>query len=296
MFCSLYHVVMSRSVLAVRFLILISLLFLIGLIWYQAEAINLNHSQNLKVRFLDVGQGDSVYVVTPDGYELLIDGGPSAAVLGKISKYKSFFDRSIDMVLATHYDTDHIGGLVDVLSRYEIDWIIESGATSDTPAAQAFDLAVDNEGAKIIKAQSGQVIKLGAYVTLKIFSPLGDAGNWESNTASAVVQVVYGDIELMLTGDAPLSIEEYLVDYYRSELESEVLKLGHHGSKTSSSENFIKTVAPKYAVVSAGKNNRYGHPHQEVVERVLNNNISLVSTIDSGTITFVSDGKKVWQE
>lgn len=287
---------MSHSILTIRIFVLMTMLLLVGLIWYQSSNASLIDNQTLKVRFLDIGQGDAIYIVTPDGYELLVDGGPSAAVLRMLGKHKSFFDRSIDMVLATHYDTDHIGGLVDVFKRYSVDWIVESGATSDTPAASAYALATEIEGAQIIKAQAGQVIKLGEQVTLRVLSPLGETTNWDSNTASAVIQIIYGEIEFMLTGDAPASIEEYLVSQYGTSLESEVLKLGHHGSKTSSSENFIKAVAPKYAVVSAGENNRYGHPHQEVVERVLKNNISLVSTIASGTLTFVSDGVKVWQE
>lgn len=286
---------MNHRIIKIRIVIL-GLLIGLGVLIYLISLLPHQSQAYLRVSFLAVGQGDAIYIVTPDGFELLIDGGPTATVLRELSKQKNFFDRTIDMVLATHYDTDHVGGLVDVLERYTVDWLIESGAESTTPAAQAFALASAAEGARMVKAQAGQIISLGEYVTLKIISPVGDTSNWESNTASAVVQVVYGDTEFMLTGDAPLNIENYLVDIYGDELESEVLKLGHHGSKTSTSEEFLAAVQPVFAVVSAGKDNRYGHPHPEVVSRVSEKNIQLLSTINDGTITFLSDGARVWQE
>ena len=116
----------------------------------------------------------------------------------------------------------------------------------------------------------------------------------DSNTSSIVVQLRYGDIEFMLTGDAPQAIEEYLVRAYGNQLESEVLKLGHHGSKTASAESWLKIVSPKYAIVSAGKDNSYGHPHSEVVTRMKSLSIPIESTIERGRLTFKSDGDQVW--
>lgn len=284
---------MYRSAAYVRFFILILLLVLTIGIWWLPKGFS--RESVLEVAFLNVGQGDAIYITTPDGHQLLIDGGATAAVLSELAKHRSFFDRSLDMVLATHYDTDHIGGLVDVLKRFKVDWIIESGSSSDTPAASAYKEAVLLEQAKVIKAQAGQNIKLGEHVVLRVLSPQGDTTNWDSNTASAVVQVIYGDIEFMLTGDAPSSIEDYLVQKYGSSLESEILKLGHHGSNTSTSELFLQAVKPDFAVVSAAKDNRYGHPHQAVVNRVLQNNINLLNTADGEPVVFISDGVRVWQ-
>jgi len=243
-----------------------------------------------------VGQGDAIHIVTPDGYELLIDGGPSATVLRELAKGRSPFDHTIDVVLATHPDTDHVGGLVDVLERFQVGMIIESVVDHNALAAKAFDQAAAAEGAQIIAAQAGQKLQLGASTTIRILSPSGDTTNWQSNNASVIVQLIYGDIKFMLTGDAPSSIEDFLVTKYGVSLESDVLKLGHHGSKTSSSELFLEYVQPKYAVVSASIDNRYGHPNPAVLERVTNVESTIVSTAEQGTIVFISDGKAVWIE
>lgn len=287
---------MKRSVHLVRAAVILLLSGMALVVWFPAVTLSTGSSDYLTVSFLDVGQGDAIHVVTPDGYELLVDGGPSSAVLRKLSEGRSFFDRSIDMVVATHPDTDHIAGLVDVLNRYQVDWLIQTAADSNSPAATAFGAAAQVEGANIINAQAGQVFQLGASTTVRILSPQGDTTNWENNTASVVVQIVYGDIEFMLTGDAPISIEEYVAGKYGNSLESEVLKLGHHGSKTSSSEIFLDAVSPEFAVVSAGKDNRYGHPHNEVIKRAGEAGALIVSTAESGTITFQTDGMKVWKK
>ncbi|MBP6881325.1 MAG: MBL fold metallo-hydrolase [Candidatus Pacebacteria bacterium] len=279
----------------VRGTILLALLLLMVIVWWPAAFAAGHHPSNyLTVRFLDVGQGDAIHVETPDGYEMLVDGGPSAAVLRELAKERSFFDRLIDVVVATHPDTDHVAGLVDVFAQYEVDMIVETAAEHDAPAARAFEDAAGTAGARRITAQSGQTIQLGSSTTVRILSPHGDSTDWENNTASVVVQVIYGDIEFMLTGDAPSSIEEYLAGAVGAGLESEVLKLGHHGSKTSTSDKFLTVVQPQYAIVSAGKDNRYGHPHEEVLTRAGFAGARIVSTADQGTVTFESDGQRVW--
>ena len=255
-----------------------------------------NRDGYLTVAFLDVGQGDAIYVETPDGVQLLIDGGPDGAVLRELGEQMPFWDRTLDVILATHPDKDHIGGLVDVLSRYEVDNIIRTENDSDTAVASAFIFSSDEERSALRIVKAGEVIVLGASTTLTVYSPTGDVSNWESNTSSIVAKLKYGEIEFMLTGDAPSGIEYYLVDTYGTALESEVLKLGHHGSKTSTSELFLSKVMPKYAVVSAGKDNRYGHPHTEVMNRVERLGIEVLSTAELGAIVFKSDGEKVWNE
>ncbi|MCA9359331.1 MBL fold metallo-hydrolase [Candidatus Kaiserbacteria bacterium] len=252
--------------------------------------------QNLVVRFLDVGQGDSIHVVTPDGFEVLVDGGATASVLRKLSQGRSFFDRKIDMVVATHPDSDHIAGLVDVMKRYEVEYIFRTNNINVTPASVAFDDYAEKEKAKVVMVQAGQVVRVGASTTIEFFAPEGDTANWPSNNSSIVLCVTYGDIDFLLTGDAPKAVEENIVRLYGDRLESEVLKLGHHGSDTSSSQTFLDVVKPEVAVVSAGKENRYGHPHPKVLERILGSGIDVVSTAESGTITFVTDGSRVWRE
>jgi competence protein ComEC len=284
----------SERLVQVRIVVLGLLGSLALLVWLPVISVAGVSAEMLTVRFLDVGQGDAIHIMTPDGYEILIDGGPSVAVLREFAHGRSFFDKYIDVVIATHPDTDHVAGLVDIFKRYEVGMIIETAVEHDAPAARAYRDAAGAEGARRILAQAGQIIQLGASTTVRILSPRGDTSKWENNAASIVLQVVYGDIEFMLTGDATSGIEEYLVKVYGEQLESEVLKLGHHGSKTSSSEVFLEAVRPLYAVVSAGADNRYGHPHQDVVARASSAGARLVSTAEQGTIIFESDGRSVW--
>lgn len=250
----------------------------------------------LTVVFLDIGQGDAIFIETPDGKQMLIDGGPGRAVLRELPKYMSIFDRSIDVVVATHPDKDHVGGLVDVLSRYKVGKIIETENKNETAVSDAFSNYANKEEAEIFLARAGQVLTLGASTSIKIFSPAFDPKDWESNASSIVAKVTYGDIDFLLTGDAPSNTEEYMVKVYGSQLTSEVLKLGHHGSRTSTSDLFLNTVRPTFAVVSAGRGNNYGHPHKEVTDRILARGINLKSTIENGSVVFKSDGQRVWVE
>ncbi|MCA9355803.1 MBL fold metallo-hydrolase [Candidatus Kaiserbacteria bacterium] len=288
---------MSDRFLLVRSIILTLLLVVSVVVWFPFVSLSqADESQLLTVRFLDVGQGDSIHIITPDGYEMLIDGGPGGSVLRELANGRSFFDRSIDIVVATHPDTDHIGGLVDVIEKYQIGAIMETEVEGDSQAVIAFDKVVRAEGAHVVSAKAGQIIELGASTTVKILSPKGDTTNWENNTASIVLQLQYGEVGFMLTGDAPIGIENYLVDIYGEQLESEVLKLGHHGSETSSDSKFLKVVEPLYAVVSAGNNNRYGHPKESVLARAKATGAEVLSTAERGAIIFKSDGKEVWVE
>jgi competence protein ComEC len=250
----------------------------------------------LTVAFLDVGQGDAIFIETTDGVQMLVDGGPNSVVLRELSKTMPILDKSIDVLLATHSDKDHIGGLVDVLKRYQVKDIIHTNNKNDTAVSEAFDRGSVNEGAIIHIAEAGHQFSLGASTTLLILSPEGNPENWESNTASVVLQLQYGETEFILTGDAPVNIEEYIAKSFGNLIQSEVLKLGHHGSRTSTSEMFLNTIKPQYAIVSAGLDNSYGHPHQEVVDKLVARDIKMLNTADEGTIIFKSDGKKVWRE
>src|SRR3990167_6616951 len=255
-----------------------------------------NDDELLTVAFLDVGQGDAIYIETPDGIQLLIDGGPDSSVLRELNTQLSHLDRTIDIVLATHSDKDHIAGVIDVLARYEVESIITTSNQNDTTVARTFAESVQLEGADLYTAQAGQQYQLGASTTLFILSPLGDPTNWESNSASIVALLEYGDTSFMLTGDAGLNTEEYLVSSYGEFLKSDVLKLGHHGSKTSSGEAFLDTVQPEIGIVSAGIDNSYGHPHPSVVSSLEERDIKILETSKLGTIIFKSDGGRVWFE
>jgi competence protein ComEC len=247
----------------------------------------------LEVVFLDVGQGDATLIESPTGTQVLIDGGKGSMVLTSLGHEIDFFDRDIDMIIATHPDADHIGGLIDVLLRYNVHTVVMTENESDTPVFDSFKKVVEEEGAEIIYARRGQVFDLGSgesgSTTLSILFPDRDPSGLESNMSSIVARLVYGESEFMLTGDSPQQIEEYLVSLGGA-LRSDVLKLGHHGSRTSTSPIFLNAVNPTYAVISAGQDNSYGHPHKEVTELLTREGVAQKNTAESGSISFVSDG------
>ncbi len=252
----------------------------------------------LKVSFLDVGQGDSILIESPTGTQVLIDGGVDSRVLTELSHALGFFDKDIDMIIATHPDGDHIGGLIDVLMRYDVHTIVMTENENDTPIADAFQKMVMEEGAKVIYARKGQVYDLGSgeagSTTLSILFPDHDPTNLESNMSSIVARLSYGESSYLLTGDSPIEIEEYLVHQAGSALMSDVLKVGHHGSRTSTSENFITAVSPTHAIISAGKDNSYSHPHKEVVDRLTEHSVIQKNTADEGSIVSETDGTTIW--
>ena len=246
----------------------------------------------LAVSFLDVGQGDAIYIQTPSGRDILIDGGPpNGAVAEALSSVMSPLDREIDVVVVTHLDSDHVGGLVSILDRYEVKTIMESGNQADSAIAKTFhEMSAQEIGATRYYARSGSVINFGDGVTFQILFPDRDPALWESNTSSLVGLLKYGSTSVFLSGDSPVAVERHLVSVYKDGLRSDILKLGHHGSVTSTSDELLSAVAPTYAVVSAGANNSYGHPSADVIRSLLKRTVCVVRTDEAGTITFVSDG------
>ena len=268
---------------------------------YVSPAAEGRGASDLSVTFLDIGQGDSIFIQSPTGKQLLIDGGPpDGGVLRRLSEEMGFFDRSIDIVLATHPDQDHIGGLPAVPDRYDVSEIVMTENKSTTSADKAFvdaaEKEVQHDGAKIIYARRGMQFDLGGGAILTILFPDRDPTNLESNMSSIVARLTYGTSEFLFTGDSPQAIEKYLVSLDASGLKSDVLKPGHHGSRTSSSQIFLDAVRPEYAVISSGKNNKYGHPHKEVMDALHAMGVETENTADVGSITFHSNGHDLWQE
>jgi len=244
----------------------------------------------LTVAFLDVGQGDAIFIEAPNGHQVLIDGGRGHAVLEGLGALMPFSDHSIDVVLATHPDMDHIGGLPDVFARYDIGMFLEPGVADDGADQTALDASVTEEGLQPVFARRGMVLVLDKGVALTILFPDRDVTNVDPNVGSTVARLTYGGTSFLFTGDSPIAIERYLVSIMGRALKSDVLKLGHHGSHTSSSETYLEYVDPTYAVISAGCDNQYGHPHKDVVERVAHLGIESHDTCHEGVIIFKSDG------
>lgn len=285
----------SQNILALSIL---AALVLTLCVWYAVA--KEDRQGVLTVSFLDVGQGDSIFIDAPSGRQVLIDGGSSARVVRELGKRMPWWDRSIDVLVPTHPDADHITGLIDVLARYKVGTVVRSSVAGDTQLATTLDAAIRSEKAEVVVALRGQIIDLGGSSTgsglrayLEVLSPDRDVRTVETNTGSVVLRLVYGKTAFMLTGDAPQGIEKYLVYLDDEALRSDVLKAGHHGSKTSSAPLFLGFVNPAYAVFSRGCDNRYGHPAPEVVERFKAFGIPTLDTCEEGTITFVSDGQTV---
>lgn len=245
----------------------------------------------LTVAFLNVGQGDAIYIEAPSGNQILIDGGPSKAILRELSKVMPFYDRSIDVVIATHADQDHVGGLPDVLEKYKVNVFMEPGVPGESSSYEELENIVSvGIDIKKILARRGMVVDLGSGAVLQILFPDRDPSGMDTNTASIVARLVYGENEFLFTGDSPKAIENYLIQGLPLYLKSDVLKAGHHGSKTSTGEAFVNAVSPQYAVISVGKDNRYGHPNQEVLDALTNFGAKIFRTDLSGRVVFESDG------
>lgn len=253
-------------------------------------------SAYLYVHFFDVGQGDSALIQTRSGVQVLVDGGANASVLRELSSVMDFNDRTLDMVIGTHPDKDHIGGLIDVLKQYEVGTILTTENKGESDTAELYETLKAAEGAEIVYARRGQEFALDASTTLRVLFPETNPEKLESNTSSIVFQLVDGGTTFMFTGDSPKSIEEYLVLSEGEHLQSDVLKVGHHGSRTSTSELFLDEVQPEIAIISAGKDNSYGHPHVEVTDALFNARVEMLETAKEGTITLLSDGEKVWKD
>lgn len=247
------------------------------------------HPQTLRVVFLDVGQGDAIFIESPTGRQMLIDAGPDSSVMRGLSQEMGFWDRTLDIALATHEDKDHVGGFYDVFTRYQVPVFIRTENQGESGVAHLLDELAPKE-ADVIYARRGDDIDLGGGAKLHILFPDRDPSFLESNTSSIVARLTYGETEFLLTGDSPDEIEEYLVLLDAAGLQSDVLKAGHHGSRTSTGELFLSVVQPTYAVISSGRDNRYGHPHVEVVDKLTSHNATILNTANEGAIAFETDG------
>jgi len=250
----------------------------------------------LRVSVLDIGQGDSILVQGPTGIQMLVDGGPDHSVLRQLPKEMGLLDRSIDLVVETHPDKDHIAGLTDVFERYRVSYFLSPGIPDDTQTAQGLARAVEEEpGVHQLIARRGMRIHLGGGAYADVLYPDHDVSHGETNEGSIVMRVVYGSTSFMLTGDAPSDVEDHLIalDENDGELPVTVLKAGHHGSKYSTDDAWLAALHPQYVAISAGANNRYGHPNPETIARIKDEGARILSTIDSGTLRFVSDGASV---
>jgi competence protein ComEC len=265
--------------------IFLSALFILVLI--LAGIIFHSQSRDLKVIFLDVGQGDAI-LIERGSQQILIDGGPSGQVLlDKLGKYIPFWDRNIELVMESHPDADHITGLVDVLKNYSVGAVMQTSATSDSQVYRKLQELIQTKNINIVTGERGEKINLGAETQLEVLGPSPETPTnaQDTNAASIVTKLSFGDNSFLFTGDLPSEQEAALISAGLN-LNSRVLKVGHHGSKYSSSPAFLGAVHPTDAVISVGKNNRYGHPAPEIMDRLKSNNINIFRTDELGDIAY----------
>jgi competence protein ComEC len=252
----------------------------------------------LTVSFLDVGQGDSVFIEAPNGNQLLIDGGRNDFVVSELSGALDFGDKIIDVVLSTHPDGDHIGGLPEIFDRFDILNYVDNGAKGDTGTYISLSDRVLSESSRYIKAERGLSIVLDKEknIYFQVLAPDKNFTFSDTNDMSVVGKLVYGESSFMLTGDASKAVENILVYSDPDLLDSDILKAGHHGSKTSSGLLFLEKVSPEISIISASQDNTYGHPHVSVLENIKKVNSEILETSKEGTITFQSDGVNIWRK
>jgi competence protein ComEC len=279
-------------------LIILGALFLLNVLAWTGVSQS-NHA-NLEVTFFDVGQGDAIFVETPQGNQILIDGGPTSVILEKLRKEMPFWDRTIDLIILTHPEKDHLTGLLDVLKRYKVRNILWTGVVRDTAEYKEWIRLIEKEahgGARITIAKAGQRI-YGSQISLnkfgfQILSPsdnLEDKVFKDSNDTSIVAKLTFGDNSFLFTGDISKSAEKELVSR-GLDIDSDVLKVAHHGSKNSSSKEFILKVDPEIAVIQAGKDNSYGHPRQETLDTLAEYGIKIFRTDKDSDIKIISNGR-----
>jgi beta-lactamase superfamily II metal-dependent hydrolase len=246
----------------------------------------------LTVAFLDIGQGDATLIRAPNGMTMLIDGGNSNGdgLEVIIPQLEAWGADKLDVMVATHPDADHIGGLPAVIENFPVDTVALTGQVHPTQIYERFLIDVRDSASNAIQTRTGASIPFDPSVQVEVLGPDEDAvQDDDTNNASIVIKMTYGQITFLFTGDAEGPQEETILAS-GADLRSTVLKVGHHGSRSSTSEEWLNAVDPQVGVISAGENNRYGHPHQEVLDLLNRFGVQIYRTDQSGTITITTDG------
>ena len=277
----------KHSLIIVTGILLSLSIFLFCLDWQ-------NSHRGFTFAMLDVGQGDALFIESPTGVQVLIDAGPPRKILGQLMKIMPAFDRSLDAIILTHPDQDHIGGFTEVLKNYKVGKVFNPGIMDDSKTYQNLEIEISRQKIPEILARRGMHFDLGGGAVLDILFPDQDVSGWETNEGSVVAKLTYGKTSIMLTGDAPTKTEKIILGENSAQLlKSNILKVGHHGSRNSSSSQFLKAISPKYALISVGKNNKYGHPHTEVLDLLNQINAKIFRTDQIGAIILKCDNMDI---
>lgn len=265
----------------------LALLGLAAIVFYQNISLN---DGRLHIVFCDVGQGDATFIRTPKGTDLLIDGGPDQRVLDCLGRHMPFWDKTIELVILTHPHADHLAGLINIIDRYTLIQFLESSQSGSGEESQGYQRLKEQLSAKKINSRqlsAGDSFKTGDGLQFVTLWPERDFTTSDPNDMSIVLLLSFGSQAFLLPGDAGVD-----VDYWNNiNKEIDVLKVSHHGSRTGTSQEFIDRTRPRLAVISVGKNNRYGHPHSEVIKILNDLGIKTLRTDQNGEVEVISDGQ-----
>lgn len=249
-----------------------------------------NH--NLRFHFIDVGQGDSSLIITPKGKTILIDAGDEAHAKKVLSYVREQGIEKLDLVIATHPDADHIGGMDKVIKNFDIDVFAMPDVSAKTNQYKQIQRELKAKKMKATRLYQGDEVQIDDDIDFEILSPVKGKKYDDTNEYSIVTKIVYKDTSFILMGDATMENEVDIINNV-PDIDIDVLKLGHHGSSTSSSDYFITKTSPNIAIISCGKNNKYGHPHQEVMRVLKKHGVTPYRTDEMGDIVITSDGKEI---
>ena len=247
--------------------------------------------EGLVIQVLDVGQGDAIVIRTKDDKYILIDGGPGELVMEQLGKVMPFWQKTFDLVVATHGDADHISGLVEVMNRYDIKDFVHNGEQKDTNVYIELMRRAEVHNVSVEEVNAGKDIQVGCCLNLEILWPSIKKQNMElvGNDRSVSFVMSYGNFDMYFAGDLSFEYEEEMLNMLPRDVE--VIKISHHGSKTSTSRELVQLLTPEKAIVSVGKNNTYGHPSSEVLDTLRAAGASIHRTDKEGTITILTNGK-----
>ena len=243
--------------------------------------------KKLHLKVYDVGQGDAIFIKSPKGFNILIDGGPNQSVIGYLSKDISFYSRKIDLLILTHPQADHMTGLLEVVKRYQIKTLWISAAKVDTRIYQDWIKLIEEKNINYRVVYQGEKTIFPDGTKVEILWPKKDMISDDINSYSVVTLVSYGEFDALLTGDADKPNQPYT----SSESHVEVFKVPHHGSRASINKSFVATILPDVSIISVGKNMQYGHPNPQVIKFLEQTGSKVYRTDKNGTVEIVSDGK-----
>lgn len=233
-----------------------------------------------------------MFIEAPNGNQVLIDGGPGNKVLSELAEIMPFYDHDIDLIALSHPQEDHAAGLIEVLKKYDVKNILWAKGEYNSPVFSSWREAVKEENANEIDAVAGKTIDLGSGVILTVLFPINSTANTfvkNPNDNSVIVMLEYKGNRFLFTGDAEAAVERKLIGV-GMDLKADVLKVGHHGSNTSTTERFLSEIKPQVAVIEVGAKNRYGHPRKEILDRLEKGGIKYYRTDTDGTVKVESDG------